>query len=114
MKRDIPSFLLYVFSFFLLWEWLRPIEQLTDTSHIGIFIVFLIISFTASFLNIKVIWQSLLMLIFILFSIHHLHYNEGLFKLGWLSSFIRDCSDNIRLLIGRQWDNLSNEFRTLL
>ena len=114
MKRDIPTFLLYVFSFFLLWEWLRPVNQLTDTSNMGIFIIFLIISFTASFLNLKVIWKSTLMLIFILFSIHHLHYEEGLFNISWLSSFTMDCMDNIRYLIGRQWYNLSNEFRTLL
>lgn len=114
MKKDIRSFLLYVFSFFLLWEWLRPIKQLTDTSNMGIFIVFLMISFTASFLNFKVIWQSLLMLTYILFSIHHLHYKEGLLNLSWLSSFIRDCADNIRLLLSRQWYDLSNEFRTLL
>ncbi|MBT2658541.1 transglutaminase domain-containing protein [Bacillus sp. ISL-18] len=114
MKRDIRSFLLYVFSFFLLWEWLRPIKQLTDTSNMGIFLVFLILSFTASFLNIKVIWQTLLMLTFILFSIHHLHYEGGLLNFSWLASFIRDCKDNIRLLLSRQWYDLSNEFRTLL
>ncbi|MEH7547806.1 DUF4129 domain-containing transglutaminase family protein [Neobacillus vireti] len=114
MKRDIPTFLLYVFSFFLLWEWLRPVNQLTDTSNMGIFIIFLIISFTASFLNLKGIWKSTLMLIFILFSIHHLHYEEGLFNISWLSSFMMDCMDNIRYLIGRQWYKLSNEFRTLL
>jgi hypothetical protein len=114
MKRDIPSFLLYVFSFFLLWEWLRPITQLTDTSNMGIFIVFLIVSFTASFLNIKVIWQSILMLIYILFSIHRLHYQKGLLNPSWVASFIKDCANNIRLLLSRQWYDLSNEFRTLL
>jgi transglutaminase-like putative cysteine protease len=103
-----------MFSFFLLWEWLRPITQLTDTSNMGIFIVFLIVSFTASFLNIKVIWQSILMLIYILFSIHRLHYQEGLLNPSWLASFIKDCANNIRLLLSRQWYDLSNEFRTLL
>ncbi|MEH7414314.1 transglutaminaseTgpA domain-containing protein [Neobacillus drentensis] len=114
MKRDIPTFLLYVFSFFLLWEWLRPVNQLTDTGNMGIFIIFLIISFTASFLNLKVIWQSILMLILILFSIHHLHYEEGMLNISWFSSFIMDCTDNIRSLVGGQWYDLTNEFRTLL
>ncbi|MEH7096058.1 DUF4129 domain-containing transglutaminase family protein [Neobacillus vireti] len=114
MKRDIQSFLLYVLSFFLLWEWLRPIKQLTNTSNMGFFIVFLMLSFTASFLTIKVIWKLLLMLTFILFSIHQLHYKEGLLNLSWFLSFIRDCTDNIRLLLSRQWYDLSNEFRTLL
>jgi len=114
MKRDLPAFLSYVFSFFLLWEWLRPLNQLTDTSHMGIFIAFLIISFSASFLHIKVIWQLFLMLIFILLSIHHLHYQSGLFNLSWLSDFIINCADNAHLLMNRQWYDLSNEFRTLL
>ncbi|PLS08888.1 DUF4129 domain-containing transglutaminase family protein [Neobacillus cucumis] len=114
MKRDIPSFLLYLFSFFLLWEWLRPIKQLTDTSNIGIFIAFLIVSFAASFFKIKAVWRLLLMVLYILFAINHLHYEEGFFNFNWLSSFITECADNVGLLLSRQWNDLSNEFRTLL
>ena len=114
MKRNFSSFLLYTLSFFLLWEWLRPIKQLTDTDHIGTFIVFLLVSFAVSFVHLKGIWQFLIKLLFILFSINRLHYDEGFFHLSWLKSFGTDIANSIGLLVGSQWNDLSNEFRTLL
>ncbi|WHY78044.1 DUF4129 domain-containing transglutaminase family protein [Neobacillus sp. WH10] len=114
MKRNFPSFLLYTLSFFLLWEWLRPIKQLTDTDHIETFIVFLLVSFAVSFVHLKGIWQFLIKLLFILFSINRTHYDEGFFHLSWLKSFGSDIANSIGLLVARQWNDLPNEFRTLL
>ena len=114
MKRNIPSFLLYMFSFFLIWEWLRPMEQLTDTDNIETFIIFLLISLMSSFLHIKRIWAFILKLIVILYSIHHLYYRSGLFQFNWLRFFMADTINNARMLVGRDWNDLSNEFRTLL
>ncbi len=114
IKRDFPSFLLYTFGFLLLWEWLRPIEQLTETDHIETFIIFLVISFAVSFINLKWIWQYLIKIIYILFAINRLHFEEGFFEFTWFKSFFTDVAENIGLLVARNWNGLSNEFRTLL
>ncbi|MFL6558505.1 MAG: transglutaminase, partial [Bacillus sp. (in: firmicutes)] len=114
IKRDYPSFLLYTFGFLLLWEWLRPVEQLTETEHIETFIIFLIISFALSFLHLKWVWQYLIKMIFILYSINRIHYDEGFFQFGWFKSLLTDVIDNIGLIAAREWNDLSNEFRTLL
>jgi transglutaminase-like putative cysteine protease len=114
MKRDFSSFLLYVFGFLLLWEWLRPIEQLTETAHIETFVIFLLISFLMSFIQVKWIWQFLIKWFYILFFINRFHYEEGLFHLSWLKSFSIDLKNNILLLFARNWNDLSNEFRTFL
>ncbi|MBT2719736.1 transglutaminaseTgpA domain-containing protein [Bacillus sp. ISL-46] len=114
IKRDYPSFLLYTFGFLLLWEWLRPVEQLTETEHIETFIIFLIISFALSFLHLKWIWQYLIKMIFILYSINRIHYDEGFFQFSWVKSLLTDVIDNIGLIAARDWNDLSNEFRTLL
>ncbi|MFF2449445.1 transglutaminaseTgpA domain-containing protein [Neobacillus sp. NPDC058068] len=114
MKRDFPALLLYTFGFLLLWEWLRPVEQLTATGNIETFIVFLLISFALSFLQMKWVWQGIVKVVFILFSIHRFYYDEGFFKFSWLMSFVKDLVNNISLLFARQWNDLSNEFRTLL
>lgn len=113
-KRDLPSFLLYIGGFLLLWEWLRPIEQLTDTDNIEMFIIFLVVSFSISFLRMKWYWQSIVKLVFILFSIHRFYYEGGFFHVGWMEAFLGDVSDNIGLILSRSWNDLSNEFRTLL
>ncbi|HEY2420106.1 MAG TPA: transglutaminase domain-containing protein [Neobacillus sp.] len=114
MKRDISSFVLYLFGFLLLWEWLRPVEQLTNTHHIGTFILFLLISLLASFFSVKWIWQFLIKGIFILVAINQFHYNVGFFHLSWLKSFMYDLTKNILLVFARNWNDLSGEFRTLL
>jgi hypothetical protein len=114
MKKDFSSFLLYAFGFLLLWEWLRPIEQLTETDHIEIFVFFSLISFLASFINMKWIWQSLIKWLYILFFINHFHYKEGFFHISWLKLFLIDLKQNVLLLFGRNWNDLSDEFRTLL
>lgn len=114
IKRDLSSFLLYLLGFLLLWEWLRPIEQLTDTGNIETFIVFLLVAFTLSFLKMKWFWQSIIKLAFILFSINRFYYEVGFFKLAWLQSFMNDAAQNVGLLISRKWTELTADFRTLL
>ncbi|MEW9052233.1 MAG: transglutaminase domain-containing protein [Neobacillus sp.] len=114
IKRDYSSFLLYAFGFLLLWEWLRPIEQLTTTDHIETFVIFLVISFAAAFFKLKWIWQFILKLGFIFFSINQFHYQDGFFQVTWLKTFLQDMSDNFRMIFARNWLELSNEFRTLL
>ncbi|PFP29183.1 transglutaminase [Bacillus sp. AFS073361] len=114
IKRDFSSFLLYAFSFLLLSEWLRPIEQLTETNHIEMFFIFIVISFAVSYFHLKWIWNYSFKTIFIFFAINQLHYEEGFFDSTWFTAFFKDIFDNLRVLAARNWNDLSNEFRTLL
>ncbi|MFL6517633.1 MAG: transglutaminase, partial [Bacillus sp. (in: firmicutes)] len=114
IKRDFPSFLLYTFGFLLIWEWLRPVEQLTETDHIELFIFFLVVAFAAAFLNLKWIWQYIIKSIFILYAINRIHYEDGFFQVTWLKSFFTDIAANIGFIVARNWNDLSNEFRSLL
>lgn len=114
MKKDFSWFLLYAFGFLLLWEWLRPVEQLTETAHIETFLIFLLLSFLASFFNIKWIWQFLIKGFYVLFFINRFHYQEGFFQISWLKAFFLDLKQNILLLFARNWNDLTNEFRTFL
>lgn len=114
IKKDLSSFLLYTFSFLLLWEWLRPIEQITETDHIEIFIIFLVISLALSFFQLKWSWKYSLKTLFILYTINRIHFEEGFFDTTWIKVFLKDVTDNLGLLAARNWNDLSNEFRTLL
>src|SRR3954453_8030116 len=114
MKRDLPAFLLYAFGFLLLWEWLRPIEQLTDTEGMEMFILFLLISFMCSYSKLRWIWQWVIKIGFILFAINRFHYEEDFFQFGWLFALVSDLLSNFGLIIDRNWSELSNEFRSLL
>ncbi|MDQ0202196.1 transglutaminase TgpA family protein [Neobacillus ginsengisoli] len=114
MKRNFPTFLLYAFAFLLLWEWLRPIRQLTNTGHMETFVLFLLISVLSYFLRIKWIWKFLINLMYIMVSINRLYYKEGFFHLSWLQSFFSDFKNNMVLLFARNVEDLSNELRTFL
>ncbi|WP_419954629.1 transglutaminase TgpA family protein [Neobacillus niacini] len=114
MKRDFQSFLLYLFGFLLLWEWLRPVEQLTETDHIEMFVIFILLSFLLAFLRMKWIWQTIVKLWFIFFSLNMFHYEEGFFRFTWLTFFTNDLTANFKMIIARNWLGMTNEFRTFL
>ncbi len=40
-QETMSSLFLYLLGFLLLWEWLRPVDALTDTGNIYIFLGFL-------------------------------------------------------------------------
>jgi transglutaminase-like putative cysteine protease len=111
-KRIFPEILFYIFGLFLLLEWLRPIRQLTNTDYLIVFIFFIVIALTSLFLKVKWIIQLPINLLFIFLSINLIYYDVYFFKLSWFQSFITDVMDNIGLLVSRNWDELSNEFRT--
>ena len=114
MKRDVQSFLLYLFGFLLLWEWLRPVKQLTTTDHIEMFVIFILLSSAVSFLKVRWIWQTIIKIWFVLFSLNQFHYQEGFFQFSWLSSFISDVITNLSSIFARDWAGLTDEFRTFL
>lgn len=103
-KRDLSVILLYIFSFLLLWEWLRPLEQLTDMGHIEVFVIFLLVCFLGSYFQIKWRLQFVIKIIYILLSLNYLFVGK------WWASFFSD----IKFIFTRNWDQLSNEFRTFL
>ncbi|MEH7109829.1 transglutaminase TgpA family protein [Bacillus sp. JJ1764] len=113
-KRDFPTFLLYFLGFMLLWEWLRPVEELTKTNGIEMFIGFLLVSFGLFFLKIKWFWHGLINLLIILISMNRLYFDEGFFHFQWLKDFSSDLIHNIGYIASRDWNELSNEFRSLL
>ncbi|WP_442597699.1 transglutaminase TgpA family protein [Neobacillus sp. D3-1R] len=113
-KRDISTLLLYIFGFMLLWEWIRPLEKLTDTGHLGVFIFYILLSFALAFFNVKV-WISFLVKVFyILNCVHLFYFDEAFFSLKWYAPFIDDIIQNFAYMLNGEWAMLTNIFRTVL
>ncbi|WP_050180040.1 transglutaminase TgpA family protein [Domibacillus robiginosus] len=110
-KWTIDSFLLYVLSFFLLWEWLRPVEQLAGINWIGLFLGFIGGSLLLAFLGVPRPVSVVLKGAYILFCIQFIHY--GSFS-GMMNLFLSHIIENIELILKGQWAELSNSIRTLL
>lgn len=114
VKKDFASMLLYIFGFLLLWEWLRPLEQLTDTGHLGIFLFFLMISLGLAYLNVRFIYAALIKCLYIFYFIHDLYIEGSFFGLKWIPVLVKDFTENMRVILSADWTSLSFIFKTLL
>lgn len=114
MEKDFATFLLYVFGFFLLWEWLRPVEQLTNTSNLYIFLLFIGLSFLLAFFGISVYIAVFVKCLFIVYALQFLYFEDSFFSFSWLLPFIEDLQQNLSFAISRDWESLSDMFRSLL
>jgi transglutaminase-like putative cysteine protease len=113
-RKDVTFFLLYIFSFLLLWEWLRPLEELTDTGHLGVFLGFVFASLMMSYFNLPMLPSALIKIIIILYSIHFMYYEGTFFSLEWFGQLINEVIGNSVYIINAEWTEISNVFRTLL
>lgn len=114
VHKDFSSFLLYVLGFFLLWEWLRPVEELTDTSNIAVFLVFLVLSLLLAFFGVSPVISSVIKVLYILYELHYLYFEGSFFQFSWIAVFASDSLHNFGLLAERDWPAMTNLFRSLL
>ncbi|MDP4171624.1 MAG: transglutaminase, partial [Bacillota bacterium] len=113
-NRNLHTLLLYLFAFLLLWEWLRPVEQLTNTDHIEVFLLFLLIAFIGSYFESNRILLISIKTIYTLVSIYNFYYTGGFFGSSWWKKFFNDINRNIGNIVSGNWYDLSNVFNTLL
>lgn len=114
VQKDFATFLLYVLGFFLLWEWLRPVEELTDTSNIIVFLVFLVLSLLLAFFGVSPVMSSIIKVLYILYELHYLYFEGSFFQFSWIEAFASDIWHNFGLLAERDWPAITNLFRSLL
>ncbi|WP_404330794.1 DUF4129 domain-containing transglutaminase family protein [Mesobacillus maritimus] len=112
--KNFATFLLYILSFFLLWEWLRPVGQLTDTGNLGVFLGFVIIALLLAFLKVPTLLKWTIKMVYILYQIQFVYYEGSVFNLSWIRSFFTDVIRNLGLVWNGDFITLSNPFRTFL
>ncbi|OEH91976.1 transglutaminase TgpA family protein [Bacillus solimangrovi] len=105
---------LYVLGFLLFWEWLRPLEIVTDTADAEWFLIFAIVSFGLYFLQVHVLIGGVLRLLTLLFILNVLFYKGGFWEFNWLNGLFADLQQNFDLLLNMQWWGITNVFRTFL
>jgi transglutaminase-like putative cysteine protease len=114
VKTVATSFWLYSFSFLLIWEWLRPLEQLTNTSNISVFLFFVGMSFLLYLIKVGFWIRLFVKSIYLLITLHSLYFDEPLFSFTWVDPLIRDMAQNIALVFRANWPDLTNVFRSFL
>ncbi|USK60215.1 transglutaminase domain-containing protein [Peribacillus asahii] len=104
--ENIIQLFIYVFSFFLLTEWMRPVSELTDTGNMKVFILFIILSLAVYFFSLHWLARSVVLIGYIAAVVYML-YDDTLFSIGELKV-------NIAYVWSGDWVLMTNSFRTLL
>jgi transglutaminase-like putative cysteine protease len=113
-KRDWGTFFLYAFGFVLLWEWIRPLKELTDTGFLNVFIFYIFLSFVLAYFHTR-IWISFPIKIFYIFScVYVLYFKEGFFSPKWMMDIFADLINNFGFVLAGEWVELTNVFRTIM
>lgn len=110
----IYNIALYILGFILFWEWLRPLEVVTDTANSIYFVIFTAICFLLYFFKLP-FWLSIpLRFVFLLFILHRLFFEGSFFQLEWISILYGDIVLNTQALFNSQWLNMSDLVRSFL
>ena len=109
------TLILHIFGFLLLWEWIRPLEQIADTGDTHVFILFIGVGLLLFYLRIHWGIHLFLSIIYTLYTIYVLFPIEGISSFwNWFSLYREDLFYNIGLVIQTDWQSMSNPFRTTL
>lgn len=113
-KSNIYNVILYLGGLVLFLEWLYPIEQVTDTSSIAVFVIYTIFCFFISLLQLKW-WASFLLKGFgLLFILNGLYFDMTFLSREWLNYFLLEFTMNANIFISQDWYYLSPLFRSFL
>jgi transglutaminase-like putative cysteine protease len=113
MKRNWETIFLYTFGFVLLWEWIRPLEELSDTGHLNVFLFYIVLSFVLAFFEVRIWLGCLIKVFYILCSIHIFYFDGGFLTISWITHILTDIVQNIGFVFDGQWEEMTNVFRTL-
>ncbi|GEN83866.1 hypothetical protein SLU01_21780 [Sporosarcina luteola] len=106
--------LMYALAFVLLWEWLLPVVELTDTEYIGIFLWFIGISFLFGLLRMKWWIAVPLKIIYLFWSLHFVFFKMPFFSKESVSLLISDLMSNFAIITTGDWGSITNPMRTVL
>ncbi len=108
------SLILYVGAMLLLFEWITPLEIVSDTGYVHLFYLFVAYCFLLTAIHMPVWLRSPLKLVGLLFIIHYLFFDVTFLSREWIGHLISDLQVNIELFSGQNWMQLTPLFRTLL
>ncbi|HLO11680.1 MAG TPA: transglutaminaseTgpA domain-containing protein [Pseudoneobacillus sp.] len=113
-KRDWGTFFLYAFGFVLLWEWIRPLEALTDTEFLNVFIFYIFLSFVLAFFHARIWIIFPIKVLYILYCVYVFYFKGEFFSSMWLKEVFVDMIENFGYVISGEWIELTNVFRTVM
>ncbi|MGM0807398.1 MAG: DUF4129 domain-containing transglutaminase family protein [Bacillota bacterium] len=106
--------ILYGLGFLLLWEWLRPLKELTTTNDIQIFVMYTLFLFIVTYFQLP-LWISFpVKLGAMLYALHSLYFFDVFLSFKWVPFLIEDIKYNLGLFSDQNWNEMTSLSRSLL
>lgn len=115
--KSIPllyTSILYICGLLLFLEWLYPVKELIDIANMQIFIVYTVVCFFISMLNMKWPLTFIGKGIGLLVVVYYLMTNDPLISQPFFQSLFTELTVNIKLLLSQNWGALTDVFRSIL
>ncbi|MFD0051697.1 transglutaminaseTgpA domain-containing protein [Actinomycetes bacterium NPDC127524] len=112
--ENFTHLLLYAFGILLLWEWLRPVDELTNTDNISIFILFAGLSILLHYFKTNILLRFTILIVYIAAALHYFYSNVPFFDPSWVFGYIADFYRSLTIVFHADWQMLSDPFRTFL
>ncbi|ENH96754.1 hypothetical protein J416_09089 [Gracilibacillus halophilus YIM-C55.5] len=114
LVNRLSSFIVLLAGFLLFWEWLRPLEQITDTGSVHLFVVYAALSFVISYFIhqtwLKFIIKSLGMVLVL----DYLFIQAPFASSGWIERILYEFSHNVGAISDSNWYAMTPFFRSFL
>ncbi|MDM5318234.1 transglutaminase domain-containing protein [Fictibacillus sp. b24] len=111
---NLHVLVLYGLGFLLLWEWLRPLKEITTTSDIQIFVMYTFFLFIVTYFQLP-FWISFpVKLGALLYALHSLYFFDVFLSFKWVPFLIEDIQYNLGLFSERNWNDMTSLTRSLL
>ncbi len=113
-EGEFQRLIYYIYGFLVLWEWLRPLAEITDTEDLSVFFYFIALCFLLAILQLPFIVTFSAKILFISHYVNSLFFDGGFFAWEWLGQFFQDVGANIGFILATNWWEMTYSFRTTL
>lgn len=111
---QIYASIMYICGLFLFMEWLYPVEQITDTNSISIFLIYAMLCFFVSMIQMKWWFSFLLKGFGLLFILNGLYFEMTFLSPAWFDQLMMEIIMNTDVILSQQWYYFTSLFRSLL
>ncbi|UOQ84383.1 transglutaminase TgpA family protein [Gracilibacillus salinarum] len=112
--ETVSTFILLCAGFLLFWEWLRPLEQTTDTGNSYLFVIFTAICFAVSFFTENKIARFAVKLVSMLFVLDYLFVDARFLSSEWVQFMQLEWQFNLEIIFENNMAQMTAFFRSML
>ncbi|MGX9136174.1 DUF4129 domain-containing transglutaminase family protein [Rummeliibacillus sp. JY-2-4R] len=105
---------MYLIIFLMLVEWLVPVVRLTDTGHLLLFIIFIVICLVSNIINLNGLLSVAIKLLYVIWFLMYVYMGTKIFAVGSFIKLADEFSVSIQALIDGNWNGIADSFRSIL